>query len=160
MPLLVRLFLCLALLCFGAAHAQMGNGVAGPSGAAGSTGSAGTNGISARLGKLASANFNTTADQAISISATAYQISSIAVTNCSGTFTLAVGGFYNAASKGGTAMVAAAQAYSGISSGTLVFNPTLAVITRQTAATLYLSLTTAAGSAATCDIYVYGNDFS
>jgi hypothetical protein len=157
--LITRSFLAIifALWC-GVAIAQWGTG--GTAGSTGSTGATGATGISARLGKLASANFNSTADQAIAISATAYQVTAFIVTNCSATPTLAVGGLYTAASKGGSVVVSAAQAYSTLSATTVVLSPTIAVTTRLTASTLYLSLTTAAGGASTCDVYVYGNDFS
>jgi hypothetical protein len=121
------------------------------------------------LASLRGANFNSTADQAIAIPAkiTAYHVSKIVVTNCSATPTLAVGGFYNAASKGGTALVAASQAYATLTSAGIGLEAVIvaAGLTggaqyRQTAANLYLSLTTAAGGASLCDIFVFGDDLS
>jgi hypothetical protein len=119
-------------------------------------------GLSVVLGSLRAANFNSTADQAIAIPAriTAFQITKITVTNCTGTFTLAAGGFYPTTSKGGTAIVAAGQAYSALSATTIVLNPALASNPRMALANVYLSLTTAAGSAATCDVYVMGDDLT
>jgi hypothetical protein len=119
-------------------------------------------GLSGVLGSLRGANFNTTSDQAIAINArvTTFQIVKIAVTNCSGTFTLAVGGFYATTSKAGTAIVANTQAYSSLSATTIVLNPVIASNPRMTVASVYLSLTTAAGSAATCDVYVIGDDLT
>lgn len=117
------------------------------------------------LGSLRAANFNVTTDQAIAIppQTTKWAPVGIWVTNCSGTMTLAVGGFYTAASKGGTALVAASQAYSALSGATIILPTTLAAniaTTTLTVSTVYLSLTTAAGSAATCDVYVLGVDLS
>lgn len=117
------------------------------------------------LCSIRTANFNTTADQACTIpgTITAWAVSSIMVTNCTGTMTLAIGGVYPTTSKGGTALVAAAQAYSALSSATIVLNATLAAniaTTRYTVNTVYLALTTGAGSAATCDFYVIGTDLT
>jgi hypothetical protein len=158
-----------ALLWCGQASAQLGNGggagpsgTAGTNGAAGSTGATGAAGVGTFLGSLKSANFNSTADQAIAISYAAYKVSEIDVTNCSGTFTLAAGGFYTGTSKSGTTVVLAAQAWSGATASTVIVQATIvtAVLTvRLTAANIYLSLTTGAGSAATCDVYIYGNPF-
>jgi hypothetical protein len=122
-------------------------------------------GVNRVLCSIRAANFNVTTDQACAIpaSVTAWVPTSIIVTNCSGTFTLAVGGVYPAISKGGTALVAAAQAYTALTGATVVLGLTLAAniaTTRQTVNTIYLSLTTGAGSAATCDFYVVGNDLT
>jgi hypothetical protein len=136
---------------FGSGGAQTTNNTAG-----------GTNRV---LCSIRAANFNSTADQACTIPAgvTAWVPTSIIATNCSGTFTLAAGGVYPAASKGGTALVAAAQAYTALTGATVVLGLTLAAniaTTRLTINTVYLSLTTGAGSAATCDFYVIGNDLT
>jgi hypothetical protein len=115
------------------------------------------------LGQLRGANFNVTTDQSIPINAAAFQITSIVVTNCSVSMTLAAGGFYPAAGKGGTPIVAATQIYSGLTASNLLINPTIAatpLITRFTISTVFLSLTTAQGAAATCDVYVVGVDLS
>ena len=122
-------------------------------------------GVNRVLCSIRAANFNITTDQACAIpaSVTAWVPTSIIVTNCSGTFTLAAGGVYPATSKGGTALVAAAQAYTALTGATVVLGLTLAAniaTTRQTINTVYLSLTTGAGSAATCDFYVVGNDLT
>jgi hypothetical protein len=115
------------------------------------------------LGQLRGANFNVTTDQAIAINATVFQITSIVVTNCSASLTLAVGGFYSAASKGGTPIVAATQVYSALTASTVLLNPTVAatpLITRFTVSSVFLSLTTAQGAAATCDVYIVGIDLT
>lgn len=117
------------------------------------------------LGSLRGANFNTTVDQAIPILATvtAFQITSIVVTNCSTSLTLAAGGFYPTTSKGGTPIVAAAQLYSALTGDTVLFGATIAatpLVTRYAIANVYLALTTAQGGAATCDVYVVGVDLT
>lgn len=117
------------------------------------------------LCSIRSANFNITTDQTCTIpsSVTAWVPTSIIVTNCSGTFTLAAGGVYPAASKGGTALVAAAQAYTALTGASVVLGLTMAAgiaTTRLTVNAVYLSLTTGTGSAATCDFYVVGNDLT
>lgn len=122
-------------------------------------------GITGLLGSIRSANMNSTADQAIAIraSVSAYQITGIVATNCSGSVTLAAGGVYPAASKGGTPVVAATQVYSALTSSTVQLGLTVAatpLVTRYIVQTLYFSLTTAHGSAMTCDIYVVGLDLT
>jgi hypothetical protein len=117
------------------------------------------------LGTLRAANFNSTADQAISIAPgiTAFQLSSILVTNCSTSLTLAAGGFYTAASKGGTVLVLAATIYTALTGATVLSSLTIVTATlpvRYTLANIYLSLTTGQGSAATCDVYVIGTDLT
>ncbi len=122
-------------------------------------------GLSQVIGSLRGANFNTTADQAIAIRSgiTKFSVSGITVTNCTGSLTLAVGGFYPTTSKGGTALVANTQVYSALSGATILLPTTLVATTLTTAYTvsnIYLSLTTAAGSAATCDAYIIGTDLT
>lgn len=116
-------------------------------------------GAGSLLGSLTGANMNTTADQAITINTAKYIVQRITVTNCSASLTLAIGGVYTAASKGGTAIVAATQAYTAITASTKYLGLTLQNLATDvlTAGTLYLSLTTAQGGAATCDLYVIGD---
>ena len=112
------------------------------------------------LGELIGANMNSTGDQQIVIfSAPAkYIIRRIVATNASISLTTAVGGIYTAFSKGGTAVVANSQAYSTLSASTKFLDLTLASNTDyRTATSLYLSLTTPQGAAATADIFVYGD---
>jgi len=112
------------------------------------------------LGMLTSANMNTTADQAITISAAKYIVRRIAATNCSANMTTAAGGVYTAAGKGGTAIVAAVQAYTALTGATKFLDTTLAgslATDVLTATTLYLSLTIAQGATSTCDMYVIGD---
>lgn len=112
------------------------------------------------LGILKTANLNSTADQAIAIQGAAkYIIDKVIVTNISTSLgaSIAAGGFYSAASKGGTIIVAAAQLYTALTAASKFTALTMALTTDSlTAQTIYFSLTTAHGSAATADIYVYG----
>ena len=116
------------------------------------------------LGQLIGANMNSTSDQQIVIfSAPAkYIIRRIVATNASTSLTTAVGGIYPAVSKGGTAIVANTQVYSGLTASGKFVDLTIAsgytsggdVLTVKS---IYLSLTTPQGAAATADIEVYGD---
>lgn len=109
------------------------------------------------LGKSVGVNMNSTADQSITIRSSNYIIRRIVVTNASASLTTAAGGVYSAASKGGTAIVASGQAYSALTTAVKVLDLTLANTDRRTETTLYLSLTTGQGSAATANIYIFGD---
>lgn len=116
----------------------------------------------ALLAVLKSANMNVTTDQAMSMMAlpAKYLVTSVYATNCSAPPTGAAGGIYTATGKGGTAIVAGTQTYTGLATATAVAALTNNVAsTSLTATQYYLTLTTALGSAATCDIYVYGMGF-
>lgn len=111
------------------------------------------------LGKLIGANMNVLTDQAIPITrigSSRYQITRITVTNASTSLTAADGGVYTATSKGGTAIVAATQVYTALTSATVALDLTLAVNNTYNLDNLYLSLTGTQGGAATADIRVYG----
>lgn len=112
------------------------------------------------LGKLIGANMNVTTDQTIPITldqGSKFVINQILVMNTSTSLTLAAGGVYTAASKGGSAVVAAAQVYSALTGATKMVVATLAITdTVWTVSSLILSLTVAQGGAATADIYVMG----
>lgn len=116
-------------------------------------------GVEQVLFKL-SANMNTTADQPFApVGATTgrYVITQIRARNASVSLTTAAGGVYTAASKGGSAIVAAAQAYSALSSGALGLDLTVAAAgLGELSVTPILSLTTAQGAAATLDLLVIG----
>jgi hypothetical protein len=116
-----------------------------------------------QLGKLASANFNSTADQSITITnpaANGYLIDFILITNASVSLTTAAGGIYTGASKTGAVVLAAATTYSTITATTVntAANASAVAGTRiwLNAATLFLSLTTPQGGAATADVYLFG----
>lgn len=112
------------------------------------------------IGVLKNADFNSTADQPFHIKHDDYIIRRIVVVNRSATnLTLAAGGVYTASSKGGTAIVPAAQIYTALTGSRKYVDVALHANTTtnvQTSSTLYLSLTTAQGSSATCDVYVFG----
>lgn len=127
------------------------------------------------VAKLIGANMNVTTDQLLPLQilnaddysitpAGNYMVERILVTNASISLTTAVGGVYTAASKAGSAIVANSQVYSALTSSVKYVALTLASIALTdvfNAATqsLYFSLTTAQGAAATADIYVYGRLF-
>ena len=107
-------------------------------------------------------NLQSTADQALTkvFVGTAYSITAaIAVAKTGGATVVCVGGIYTAASKGGNALIGAAQSWIGLSAANKRVSATLAGIVDtdiQTAATLYFSLTTGSTAAATCDLFVLG----
>lgn len=107
-----------------------------------------------QIGMLTGANFNSTSDQAITIT-TGFRVTKIEVTNASVNMTTAAGGFYSTTLKGGTAIVAATQVYTALTSASVILNCTIAAVVSGLT-TVYLSLTTGQGVAATADIRVYG----
>jgi len=121
-------------------------------------------GVNQMLGRLLSANMNTTDDQAIlwvgptpNTTLFRYRVDSILVCNASTSLTTAAGGVYTGAGKAGVIVVAAAQAYSALTGATLGLDLTIAAAGRALlTAPLILSLTTAQGGAATADVYVFG----
>lgn len=124
-----------------------------------------------QCGWLYGANMNTTADQAIPIAVPSYTwaVDSIVVSNPSVSLTTAAGGVYTAASKGGIAIVASGQAYSGLTTNAVNTAGSLLALTIATAGNttafqgfgtgdisqVFLSLTTAQGAAATADVRVF-----
>jgi hypothetical protein len=133
------------------------------------------------LGSIFGANFGTTADQPILIppAITAFQLTGIIVTNASTSLTQAEGGFYPAASKGGTAIVASSQVYSALTSPNLLMQPTISAFGQaarfssanlpqllnsngQYCLAIYLSLSTAQSTlgTVTADVYLLGVDLS
>lgn len=118
------------------------------------------------IGHKLSANMNVTTDQAITMmdGGTKFRVTKITVLNASIDLTTAAGGVYTAASKGGSALVAAGQAYTALSNTAYAVDLTIAATPGKTVwaagQALYLSLTTAQGAAATADIYVYGQRFA
>lgn len=111
------------------------------------------------LGSLSGANFNSTADQAIAMNASKYVVRRIVVTNASISLTTAAGGIYGNAAKAGTIIVAAAQVYTALTAPAKFLDLTLTAVMgtdTMTNGTIYLSLTTAQGVAATADVFVFG----
>ena len=115
------------------------------------------------IGRLLGANFNITTDQQIPLfipSLARFRVTKITAENTSvNGMSTAAGGIYPAASKGGTALVAAGQAYTGLTNANTALDLTLATAAAiQPAGTpLFLSLTTGQGAAALADIYVFGD---
>ena len=116
------------------------------------------------LFKLSAANFQLTTDQTFTklYAGSAYQITGIVARQRTGAASIAcAGGIYDAAAKGGNAIIAAAQSWVTLASGVIV-SGTLAALTQTTLLTNtpILSLTTGSTAACTADIYVYGVDLS
>lgn len=112
------------------------------------------------LFSLKGANFNTTADQLLTPTFTGlWRAKRFVISNASISLTTAAGGFYPAASKGGTALVASGQAYSALTTALLAMEATLnaAAAVQPSGTPLYLALTTGQGGAATADVRVYGD---
>ena len=104
-------------------------------------------------------NFNVTTDQQILIREwPRYIVEHIEVSNASLSLTTAVGGFYTAPSKAGRVLVAASQAYSGLTDAELALMLPCALSPQRwlTGPAIYLSLTTPQGAAATADVRVWG----
>lgn len=131
------------------------------------------------LASLRSANFNTTADQPLLIppAISAFQLTGIVITNAAVSLTTAVGGFYTAASKGGSQIVANSQVYSSLTGPNLLLSATLTAFANtarfsinnlpqvlnannQYGLALYFALTTTQGASATADVYILGVDLS
>jgi len=124
-------------------------------------------------GWLKGANFNSTADQAITLSVptATYWISNIEISSPSVSMTTAVGGFYSGASKSGVTLVANTQVYSALTTNAANTTGNFLQATLTTAGnttefsgptqgsnaqtTIYFALTTAQGAAATANIRVY-----
>ena len=112
------------------------------------------------IGKLLSADMNTTADQLITL--TDYDgpfiLDRVLVYNPSISLTTAVGGHYLGAGKT-TVLTSAATAYSQLTDATKYLSigasgvGTTTIISQNF---IYLALSTPQGVAATCDMYVWG----
>lgn len=118
------------------------------------------------IGSLIGANFNTTADQPISILLPAgarFRINNIFISTPSISLTTAVGGIYTGAGKTGAQVVPNSQGYSALTTNAANTTGSLLVATVTNAntvvwdaLTLYFALTTPQGSAATADIHIVG----
>jgi hypothetical protein len=108
------------------------------------------------IGRLLAANFNSTSDQAIALPTGSWIIEQVYATKGSVSMTTAAGGVYTAGSKGGTAIVAAGQVYTGLTgTATDVVTATMAA-TPTVTSSIYFALTTPQGAAATGDVFVFG----
>jgi len=122
-------------------------------------------GVEQVLFKLVAADFNVTTDQQFipigGVPINDYRITRIRATltptSTTTNLTTAAGGIYTAASKGGSAIVAAGQAYTALSALATGLDLTIAAAGLQPLTTTpYLSLTTGQGAASTVDLYVLG----
>ncbi len=109
---------------------------------------------------IRSANMQLTTDQALTkmFVGTKYRVTDvIAVRKTGAASVVCAGGIYDAASKGGNALVATAQSWVLLAANVNVV-PTLAAVAATTVLNpaLYLSLTTGSTAACTADIFVYG----
>ena len=116
--------------------------------------------VSQLLFVLRSADMQLVTDQAFTkmFSGTKYRVQDvIAVRKTGAASVLCAGGVYDAASKGGNALVATVQSWVTLAANINVV-PTLAAVAATTvlSPTLYLSLTTGSTGACTADIFVYG----
>lgn len=114
------------------------------------------------LWRLIGADMNSTADQAFAkvFSFNNFVIDKIVSMNASISMSVAAGGIYTGTSKGGVAVVAAAQAYVGMTAAAKILNLTLGNTDRRSDLAMYLSLTLAQGAPASCDIYIMGTALS
>jgi hypothetical protein len=104
-------------------------------------------------------NFQLTTDQVLTkvFGGTKYRILDVcAAWKSGGASVVCAGGLYDAAAKGGNALVAAAQSWVTLASGIIV--PAVIGVTSvlESTGTLYLSLTTGSTAACTADLFVYG----
>jgi hypothetical protein len=110
---------------------------------------------------LRAADMQSTSDQAFTrvFNGTNYLVSHVWAKRASGgTTVVCAGGIYTAASKGGAALIAAAQSWVNLSGALKSVQATLAAIigTDVQSATPILSLTTGSTAAATADLFIYG----
>ncbi len=116
------------------------------------------------VAKATAADFQSTDDQAftwlVPVPAK-YVIRRVVANQVSGATSVAcLGGVYTAASKGGSALIAAAQSWLGLSGSGKIVDATLAAIATTnvvTSSTLYLSLSTGSTAACTADVYIYAD---
>lgn len=111
---------------------------------------------------LRSADMQLTTDQAFTKQGafTNYVIQRVvAVRKTGGTSVACLGGIYTAASKGGSALIAAAQSWVSLTGAGKILAATLAALlgTDFQTATPILSLSTGSTAAATADIFIYGD---
>ena len=126
-----------------------------------------------QCGQLYGANFNITTDQAIQVIAPSanWMFTRMIISNPSVSMTTAQGGLYSGAGKTGVALVGATQAYTSLTTNsanttgnalqaTIVTADNTTMFSNQTQGSnaqtsVYFSLTTPQGAAATADIRLY-----
>ena len=118
-------------------------------------------GLAAPLFVLRSANMTLTTDQpfiACGVFTKWIPTSIVAILKTGAFGTACAGGIYNAASKGGTAIVAAGQSWANLTATNKIVVATLAAGTTDAFIILpILSLTTGNTGALTADLFVYGS---
>lgn len=108
---------------------------------------------------ITTADMNVTTDQAFTKvgTFTTWMPTVIRAVNASTSLTTAAGGIYDTAAKGGTPLVAAAQAYAALTGATLGLDLTLAAYGKGVRTNPpILALSTPQGGAATAGFYVFG----
>lgn len=110
---------------------------------------------------LRGADMQSTADQVFTKlgSFTNYVVSEVVAKRKSGGASVAcLGGIYNAAAKGGDALIAAAQSWVALTVAGKIVKATLAAVLGSDlqTATPILSLSTGSTAAATADVFIYG----
>jgi hypothetical protein len=103
---------------------------------------------------------NTTGDTEIALLVNKYRITKITAYDASVNLDTVLGGIYTAGSKGGSAIVAASQAYTALTAPAKYLDITLAspaTTDYLTATSLFFSPTTPQGAAATVRIDVWGD---
>lgn len=111
-----------------------------------------------KLFELRGANLNSTADQVFTKigTFTKYKVTQVEAIGKTGNALIAAGGIYSAAAKAGSVIVSAAQAWAALSAPDKLL-PLVTIVLSDVLQTVpNLSLTTAAGAAATADIFAYG----
>lgn len=137
----------------------------------GVVGDAGPLGASQRvLAFLSGADFNSVQDQPLIVpnTITAFQLTGLLITNATQSISVATGGFYTGASKGGSVIVSSAQVYSTLTGANLLLNATLTAFANTarfsgsnlTSGQIFFSLTTPQGFACFADIYALGIDLT
>lgn len=115
------------------------------------------------LARLLNANMNVTTDQALTTftGSMPFRITKVTAKNASVSLTTAQGGIYTAAAKGGTAIMATTAVFTTATGPTLAADIAIVATPGNTiwpaGTPLILSLTTAQGAAATCDLFVFGD---
>ncbi len=91
---------------------------------------------------------------------TNYSVNRVIAVHKSGAYnTACAGGIYTDASKGGDALVAAAQSWANLTASGEMVDATIAAVagTDVQSTTPYLSLTTGNGAALTADLFIFGD---
>jgi len=112
------------------------------------------------IGVAKGVSLNAVADTVIpTIDTSAFSVSQVIVTNASASLAQAAGALYTAPAAGGTAVVSPA-ALSACTTSLKIASMTVASTDNPAVNNLYFRCTTINTAAATCDVYVYGYDFS